>query len=310
MSEARRLTQNPDLTRRLRLPLLVMIVTVSISLTSCLRGSAQPKANFDGDRAYEWVVTQCEIGYRVTGTEASIQAGDTFSLTLQALGWRVREQRFSYRETPVRNLLAWKGEGPGVLIGAHYDTRREADEDPTHPNQPVLGANDGASGTAVLLELARTLDVNKTNRTVYLAFFDAEDNGYLDGWNWIVGSSHMAAHWGDADEQPLEAVVIVDMIGDRDQNIYYDRNSDPQLNQTLWCIADELGYGDRFIPEYRYRILDDHVPFANMGITAVDIIDFDYPYWHTTEDTVDKVSASSLEAVGRTVERWLEDLDE
>ena len=304
------MTQNPDLTRRLRLPLLVMIVTVSISLTSCLRGSAQPKANFDGDRAYEWVVTQCEIGYRVTGTEASIQAGDTFSLTLQALGWRVREQRFSYRETPVRNLLTWKGEGPGVLIGAHYDTRREADEDPTHPNQPVLGANDGASGTAVLLELARTLDVNKTNRTVYLAFFDAEDNGYLDGWNWIVGSSYMAAHWGDADEQPLEAVVIVDMIGDRDQNIYYDRNSDPQLNQTLWRIADELGYGDRFIPEYRYRILDDHVPFANMGITAVDIIDFDYPYWHTTEDTVDKVSASSLEAVGRTVERWLEDLDE
>ena len=308
MRQTDTLDQRRSPIRRLRVPFLIRVIILSVALASCIRDGAQPEpdAVFDGEKAYEWVVIQCEMGYRITGTETSIRAGDTFSTTLDALGWRVRDQRFDYKGTPVRNLLAWKGEGPGVLIGAHYDTRREADEDPTHPNQPILGANDGASGVAVLLELARTLDVQATDRTVYLAFFDAEDNGYLDGWDWIVGSSYMAAHWGENGERPLEAVVVVDMIGDRDQNIYYDRNSDPDLSQTLWEIADEQGYGDRFIPQYRYAILDDHVPFMRRGVTAVDIIDFDYPYWHTTEDTVDKVSAASLEAVGRTVESWLE----
>ncbi len=293
-------------TRSLTALVSVILIVLSAALTSCTQSSARPGAVFDGENAYDWVVIQCELGYRITGTEASIQAGNMYSDTLHSLGWRVRDQRFDYKGTPVRNLLAWKGEGPGIMVGAHYDTRREADEDPTNPTQPVLGANDGASGVAVLLELARTLDVKKTDRTVYLAFFDAEDNGYLDGWDWIIGSSYMATHWGDNGEEPLETVVVVDMIGDRDQNIYYDRNSDPALSQKLWNVAAEHGYGDRFIPQYRYAILDDHIPFARMGITAVDIIDFDYPYWHTTEDTPDKVSAASLEAVGRTVQAWLE----
>ncbi len=295
--------------RVLHLIIWVAVTAGSVGWVSCTREAAQPGAIFDGEKAYEWVLTQCEMGYRITGTETSIQAGNTFSATLHSLDWSVKDQQFEHKGTTVRNLLASKGEGPGVLIGAHYDTRRKADEDPNHPTQPVLGANDGASGVAVLLELARTLDVEASNRTVYLAFFDAEDNGYLDGWDWIVGSSYMATHWGDLDGLPLEAVVVVDMIGDRDQNIYYDRNSDPRLSQTLWQIASDQGYDNRFIPEYRYMILDDHVPFARMGVPAVVIIDFDYPYWHTTEDTPDKVSAASLEAVGRTVESWLENLE-
>ena len=114
------------------------------------------------------------------------------------------------------------------LIGAHYDTRRSADaEDPT---KPVLGANDGASGVAVLLELARVIDVNWSGQSIYLAFFDAEDNGRLDGWDWIVGSSYMAAHWGENGEKPLQNAIIVDMIGDSDLNIYMEQNSDPDLN--------------------------------------------------------------------------------
>jgi hypothetical protein len=297
-----------DHPRVLFLLVLTIVTFLGFGWVSCARDAAQPRADFDGEKAYEWVVTQCEMGYRITGTETNIQAGDTFSSTLRALDWSVREQQFEYKGTMVRNLLAWKGNGPGVLVGAHYDTRREADEDPVHPTQPVLGANDGASGVAVLLELARTLNVQATNRTVYLAFFDAEDNGYLDGWDWIVGSSYMATHWGERGERSLEAVVVVDMVGDRDQNIYYDRNSNPDLSQTLWDIAIDHGYDKRFIPQYRYTILDDHVPFARIGVPAVDIIDFDYPYWHTTEDTPDKVSAASLEAVGRAVETWLENL--
>jgi Zn-dependent M28 family amino/carboxypeptidase len=95
------------------------------------------------------------------------------------------------------------------------------------------------------------------------------------------------------------------MIGDADQNIYIERNSNPELSEEIWEIAAELGYGRSFIPTPRHSILDDHTPFLQAGIPAVDIIDFDYPYWHTTEDTVDKVSAESLEAVGRTLQEWL-----
>ncbi|MGC9357043.1 MAG: M28 family peptidase [Anaerolineae bacterium] len=259
---------------------------------------------FQGELAYDWVLRQTDLGYRITGTETNLLAGDMFIEDLRALGWEVREQNFTYRDTPVRNILAWRGEGPALLIGAHYDTRRAADQE--DPNVPVMGANDGASGVAVLLELARVVDPTQINNRLYLAFFDAEDNGDLDGWSWIVGSSYMANNWGEAGEPPLEAMILVDMIGDADQQIYYERNSDPALREEIWAIAAELGYGDRFIPQPKYAMLDDHIPFIRQGIPAIDIIDFDYPYWHTTQDTPDKVSPESLEAVGHTLEVWLE----
>jgi hypothetical protein len=296
--------------RRGWLGLLVLILFTA----ACSAGSPAPATTpsptlpprtFQGELAYTWITRQTDLGYRITGTEPNLQAGDMILEELQALGWEVREQTFTYRETPVRNLLAWRGEGPALLLGAHYDTRRSADEE--DPSVPVLGANDGASGVAVLLELARALDMEEVDSRVYLAFFDAEDNGRLDGWEWIVGSSYMAEHWGEAGEPPLEAMVLVDMIGDADQQIYLERNSDPQLSAELFSLAARLGYEERFIPELKYAILDDHIPFARQGIPAVDLIDFDYPYWHTTQDTPDKVSAESLEAVGRTLEDWLEE---
>ncbi|MBN1877079.1 MAG: M28 family peptidase [Anaerolineae bacterium] len=259
---------------------------------------------FTGEFAYTWVVRQCDLGPRVTGTEASRQAGDLFIAELQALGWEVLEQTFTYKETPVRNILAWKGEGEAVLLGAHYDSRRVADQEDTA--LPVMGANDGASGVAVLLELARALDWETVHQQVYLGFFDAEDNGHLDGWDWIIGSSYMAEHWGEAGESPLTAMILVDMIGDADQQVYYEQNSHPTLSHELWEVAAQLGYAERIIAQYKYAMLDDHIPFARQGIPAVDMIDFDYPYWHTTQDTADKVSAESLEAVGRTLEVWLE----
>jgi len=189
-----------------------------------------------------------------------------------------------------------------IVLGAHYDTRLSADEE--DPSVSVMGANDGASGVAVLLELARTLDRDKLQNEVWLAFFDAEDNGHLNGWEWCVGSSYMAAHL----EIAPEAVVVVDMIGDADQQLFLERNSDPALQMRLWEIGATLGYTDTYISEYRWTMYDDHVPFAQQGIVAVDIIDFDYPYWHTTQDTRDKVSAASLERVGRVIEVWLEEI--
>ena len=96
-------------------------------------------------------------------------------------------------------------------------------------------------------------------------------------------------------------------FGDADQQLYYENNSHPAWRRTLWQIAADLGYGDAFIPQVKYTIIDDHLPFARRGIPAVDIIDFDYPYWHTTEDTADKASADSLQRVGHTLEIWLEE---
>jgi glutaminyl-peptide cyclotransferase len=188
-----------------------------------------------------------------------------------------------------------------VLLGAHYDTRPVADRDPNDAKQPVPGGNDGASGVAVLLELARVLDASTLDRQVLLAFFDAEDRGELDGWPFSVGAEHMASH---LTVRP-DYMVLVDMVGDRDQNIYWESNSDPALMRDLWSIAEKLDYGRQFIPERRWGLMDDHIPFVNRGIPSVDIIDFDYPYWHTALDTCDKISPESLERVGRVLQSWL-----
>jgi len=255
---------------------------------------------FDGEVALAHVRTQCDLGFRPSGSPAGWATGDYIISSLEEQGWAVQTQEFVYRDTPVRNIVGVLGEGPVIILGAHYDTRRSADRE--DPSVPVLGANDGASGVAVLLELARVLDRDRLRHRVWLAFFDAEDNGQLDGWDWCVGSSYMAAHL----EVTPEAVVVVDMVGDADQQLYLERNSDPALQESLWQLADDLGFGEVFVDEYRWTIYDDHVPFAQMGIPAVDLIDFDYPYWHSTQDTLDRVSAESMERVGLVLEYFIE----
>ena len=257
---------------------------------------------FEGAKAFEWVMDQMHFGPRPTGSREGRATGDYIVRRLKEFGWEVTEQNFEYLGTPVRNITGTRGEGPTIILGAHYDTRRRADRDPVDPTQPVPGANDGASGVAVLIELARVLNVEATGHRIQLAFFDAEDNGGLDGWDWIVGSTYMAAN---LEENP-EMMVLVDMIGDADQQIYWENTSDAGLRERIWRVAAELGYDAYFVPETRHTITDDHTPFLRLGIPAIDIIDFDYPYWHTAADTIDKVSADSLERVGRTLQVWLE----
>jgi glutaminyl-peptide cyclotransferase len=286
--------------RQIQATRIAAVLGVSVLLlVSC--GKSEPLL-FDGEVAYTHVVAQCDLGFRPTGSEAGWATGDYIIAYLEAQGWAVETQEFTYAETPVRNIVGRLGEGPIVVLGAHYDTRRSADME--DPSVPVMGANDGASGVAVLLELARTLDRDTLRNEVWLAFFDAEDNGNLDGWQWCVGSSYMATHL----QVTPEAVVVVDMVGDADQQLYLEGNSNPALQEHLWQIGATLGYTSAFVSDYRYTMYDDHVPFAQQGIPAVDIIDFDYPYWHTTQDTRDKVSAESLERVGRVLEVWLEGL--
>lgn len=286
-------------------PIIGVIVIFTLVSCSGQGGATTPTGVplvFDGAQAMQHAEAQMAFGPRPTGTDASRQTGDYILAELEAQGWRTEEQPFEYKGVSGRNLIGRAGEGRMVVIGAHYDTRRHADADPENPDLPVPGANDGASGVAVLLELARVLDVEAVNAEVWLVFFDAEDNGRLDEWDWIVGSMHFA----DNLQTIPEYVIIADMIGDADQNIYLESNSTPALRDHLWSIAGDLGYEEYFIPEQKYSMLDDHTPFLVQGIPAVDIIDFDYPYWHTTEDTLDKISPDSLERVGRVLEVFLE----
>jgi len=259
---------------------------------------------FDGLAAYRHVLMQTDLGPRPTGSEANRKTGDYISERLKATGWQVEEQPFIYQGVQGRNIIGRAGAGPVIIVGAHYDTRRRADNDPDpqQRNEPVLGANDGASGVAVLLELARSLDKRKLKNEVWLVFFDAEDNGGLDGWEFIAGSRYMAQNLTVLPK----AVIIVDMIGDADQQIYKEYNSSSALQAQLWEIAARLGYGPFFLPIYKWAIIDDHTPFLQRGIPAAVIIDFDYPYWHTTHDTPDKLAPLSLERVGRVIKTFLE----
>jgi glutaminyl-peptide cyclotransferase len=271
------------------------------------------KHKFNGQRALGDVEYQVNLGPRIPGSQAHNQTIEWLSSELRGVGWSVEVQETQVLGHPVRNVVARWGEGrPWVILGAHYDSRLEADHDPVTKNRklPVPGANDGASGVAVLTELGRVLPyfLDQQNaagqakfKQVWLVFFDAEDNGSIEGWDWILGSRSFV---GGLTEKP-DAAVVVDMIGDADLNIYMEKNSDPKLTKEIWSRAEELGFEEQFIPQYRNRILDDHLPFLEAGIPAVDLIDFDYPYWHTRDDTSDKVSAQSLKIVGDTIMSWV-----
>jgi glutaminyl-peptide cyclotransferase len=275
----------------------------------CLAGctSAQPAtgvvSEFDGERALADVATQVAMGSRVPGTQAHREAADWILGQLQQAGWTTEVQEFEHRGVRLRNLIARAGpEAPGgILLGTHYDTRPQSDRDAVSPMTAVPGANDGASGVAVLLELARVLPKERLRAPLQLVFFDGEDSGRIDGWPWAVGSTEFVLQG----ENLPARVVIVDMVGDAELQLYLEKNSDPGLAAEIWAVASEAGM-PAFIAEPGRKILDDHVPFLQAGIPAVDIIDIDYPYWHTTKDTLDKVSAASLAQVGETLLAWLE----
>lgn len=258
---------------------------------------------FDGAEAIAHAEAQCAIGPRPAGSEALLQTRDYIESVLVVNGWDVVRQDGEFMGVPIHNVIGVKGEGTPRMIGAHFDTRPAADQDPNNPTEPIIGGNDGASGVAVLLELSRILEVPE-GRQVQLAFFDAEDRGNLDGWPFSVGARLVAT---DLPVERPEAMVLLDMIGDADQQIFREQNSDQALNDTIFGIATALGFeGNSFYNRGKYIITDDHLPFIEVGIPAIDLIDFDYPYWHTVEDTCDKLGADSLLRVGQVVEVWIE----
>ena len=288
--------------------LIILAGIAFLGIMPILESQPRIQQEFNPQRAIGDVEYQLSLGPRTVGSLAHQKAVDWMVENLQAAGWKTDIQEGQMDGHPVKNVIAKWGEGaPWVILGAHYDSRFVADHDPNPAfrTTPVPGANDGASGVAVLQELARVIPgrINETSRfqQVWLVFFDAEDNGKIPGWDWILGSRLFA----NSLQQIPDAVVVLDMIGDADLNILQERNSDKQLTSQIWQIADQAGYQDVFIPNLGLSILDDHTPFLERGIRAVDIIDFDYPFYHTTSDTLDKVSSHSLKVVGDVILEWL-----
>jgi len=159
---------------------------------------------------------------------------------------------------------------------------------------------------AVLLELARVLDERRTGHEVWLVLFDAEDQGGEAGWEWFVGSTRIAARIAAENRADFAGLVLLDMIGDLDQRVCRAADSTSALADAVFGQAAELGFGQWLPTDCEYGVRDDHTPFLDRGLPALDMIDFDYVYWHTVDDTCDKIGPKPLARVGVTVEAWLE----
>ncbi len=285
---------------RLFIFLVLGVLFISLSVWETLQLTDRP-SQFNGQRAYQDVIAQVAFGPRVPDSIAHAETITYIQNELRKAGWQSQVQNASWLGFPIQNVIATRSDQtPQIILGAHYDSRMLADQDPGPGRySPVPGADDGASGVAVLLELARTLpeDILPT----WLVFFDAEDDGGIGGRDWIMGSQAFVA---SLTFHP-RAAIVVDMVGDANLDIYIEQNSNTALVSEIWGQAARLGFSQEFRSTIKYSMEDDHTPFLKAGIPAVDIIDFDYPYWHTAADTPDKVSPKSLEIVGETLRNWL-----
>jgi len=263
-------------------------------------------AEFDAARAYEHLKKLVDIGPRPAGSEAIKKTQQYISRELKSYGLKVIEDDFQADTTrgPVamKNIIA---ELPGqrsdiVVISGHYDTKLQAG---------FIGANDGGSSTAAVLEMARVLATTKLEYTLWFAFFDGEE-AFVDwsannGMDNTYGSRHMVSKLtSEGALKRVKAMVLVDMIGDKNLDLLRDAESTPWLVNVIWKTARRLGHSQHFL-EAEGGYSDDHIPFKDAGVPVVDLIDFNYGpsnhYWHTNQDTLDKVSGESLKVVGDVV---------
>ncbi|MFQ5912742.1 MAG: M28 family peptidase [Nitrospinota bacterium] len=285
-------------------------------------GNAQSRPDFDARRALDLIRKQLSFGSRTIGRPGHEAAGRFLERELRRYADRVVLQKFRFQDFDLTNVIGWicargmsrraepnaqsdpatpcPGTDPPVLLAAHWDTHPFASRDPDRSRRrlPVPGANDGGSGTAILLELARAMRERRPPRDLLIVLFDGEDYGI--GEEWFIGSTHFARAW----KGPRPAFgILLDMVGDRDLNIHvegYSARKAPEVVRKIWDAAKRAG-ARSFRPDVKHYVLDDHIPLNDAGIPTADIIDFDYPPWHTSQDTLDKVSARSLEEVARVV---------
>ena len=273
---------------------------------------------FDSARAWKDLEAQVAIGPRPAGSAALQKTREYILAELKKAGIETRQQIFIARtplgETSMANLIATiPGRRPErMAIASHYDTKRTPFASPSGAEVTrFVGASDGASSTAALLELARVLRSRQNEFTIELIFFDGEEAVVEWGRNNdnTYGSRHYVATAQKAGTlKDLRALILLDMIGDKDLRIRRDAISTRWLVDIVWSAAARLGHGSVFVDE-ETSIDDDHVPFVSAGIPAVDIIDLDYPAWHTADDTLDNVSARSLQIVGDVVLAALPDIE-
>ena len=272
---------------------------------------AEPQ--FDGPLALEHIVSQVSFGPREPNNPRAKQKTVSFiKQTLQPLADRITTQQFSHEGLPGTNLWASfdavsKGSAQRIMLGAHWDTRPQAEKDrnPALRNQPIAGANDGASGVAVLLELARVFAANPPPVTVDLVFFDLEDMGNINGLPYSIGASEFIA--ANPFYRP-NAGIIVDMVCAKNLSIpreQYSQSLAGKIMDTVWAIAKQQN-SRVFKDRAGIRIMDDHVPFLRAGIKVIDLIHYPFPdHWHSSADTVDKCSSDSLQQVGNVVQQFV-----
>ncbi|HVP35953.1 MAG TPA: M28 family peptidase [Terriglobales bacterium] len=273
--------------------------------------SSDTSLEFKGERAYQYLKDECRFGPRNPGSPGH-QALRKYLLDFfSAYSNLIRSQDFVWEDTTgnlkfdLSNIIVsfYPEKKERVLLCAHWDTRPWADRDsnPENHQTPILGANDGASGVAVLMELAPILSKKKPKYGVDLVFFDGEDLGSEDHpERWCVGSNYFSQNLGS---YRASFGILLDMIGDKDLQIYkegYSEQYAKQVNDLVWTKAGKLSISN-FKPEVKTFIIDDHIALIRAGIPCIDLIDFDYPYWHTLEDTPDKCSPASLEKVGKVL---------
>ncbi|HOX26704.1 MAG TPA: M28 family peptidase [Candidatus Krumholzibacteria bacterium] len=279
--------------------------------------AAEPPA-FSGHRAFAWIDRQCDLGPRPPGSAALETLRRLVEAHADSLGLPVARLCFTARDpwrggdVTLCNLVVSCGPAGGdrLWLGAHYDTRPACDQDPdpARRGEPLLGANDGASGTAILLHLMEVLAAAPPARGVDLIFFDGEDSGRSgDPRGFCLGSRHLAATWRDF-PSPLaggkpRALIVLDMVGERGLRIGkegYSQAYAPELTSLVFARAASLRL-TALVPEPATAVYDDHVPFLEAGIPAVDLIDFEFPQWHTAGDVPAVCDPASLTQVGRLV---------
>lgn len=276
---------------------------------------AAAHSSFDGSRAFQMLTAQCALGVRPPGTAAHEQCKTYILTQLKPYADKVVTQPFSYHDSDrgvtlhLTNIIGVINPGAKkkICLFTHWDTRPTADQDLDHKDRPILGADDGASGTAALLELARVLHTRRPTVGVILLFVDGEDWGPGEN-RMYLGSIYFAQNPGAL--KP-DSAILLDMIGQKNLVVRREISSQdqhPEINDKVWSAAAALGYGAQF-PQTGYQgpIGDDHVPFNAAGIPAIDLIDFDYPYWHTLQDTPDKCSPESLKVIGDVMAKVVTD---
>lgn len=285
-----------------------------LALASSPLRAQGPQVTFNGGRAFEDLKHLVSYGPRPAGSPALAQARGWIISQLKQTGAPVEEDSFTASTPagaiPMTNIIAkFPGtESKVVMVTGHYDTKRFGDF-------KFVGANDGGSSTALLLELARDLQGRKHELTYWLVFFDGEEavREEWEGDDNTYGSRHMVEKLtSDGELGRVQAMILVDMIGDAHLDIRREPASTPWLTDLVFNAAHRLGYSREFL-DSPFAAGDDHIPFVNAGVAAVDLIDLDYgpdnSYWHTKKDTVDHCSPLSLTIVGRVVLAALAELD-